>query len=170
MTNGRKQCRTGDRCQPRSLAEVIYHLVHHSAIDARAIAEQLGVRYGYLLDAANPDREDLRLQARHVVSLTQITRDTSLLDFMEHQLGRVAVRVPDAETQLALSQTAIATFSQLLTAWCTATTEGDDGTVTVGEVETFERQADAAIAAIASMKLKMRRSLPATGRPDLRSA
>lgn len=64
MTNGRKTCRSGQACEPRSLGEAIYCATFHSEAEARTVAERMGVRYSYLADAANPDRDGQQFQAR----------------------------------------------------------------------------------------------------------
>lgn len=98
MTKGRKSCTGGDRCEPRNLAEAVYCAVHHSAIDARTIAERIGVRVGYLLDAANPDRDDMQFQSRHLIPLMTATGNTLPLKFMAAQMGCLLVAVPDVAT------------------------------------------------------------------------
>lgn len=97
MTKGRKSCTGGDRCEPRNLAEAVYCAVHHSAIDARTIAERIGVRVGYLLDAANPDRDDMQFQSRHLIPLMTVTGNLLPLKFMAAQMGCLIVPMPSAE-------------------------------------------------------------------------
>ncbi len=153
-TQNRKACRQGRRCDLRSLGEAIHCLVHHSDLDARQIAERLGVRYGYLLDAANPDREDTQFQARLVVPLTVLTGRYDLMDYLEREVGRVAFAVP---------QSPAGEHADLFTALAEAMRElgedaerlrlaVDDGTITSDEAEAFEHEADETIAAIARMK------------------
>ena len=94
MTKGRKSCTSGDPCEPRNLAESLYCAVHHSAIDARTIAERIGVRVGYLLDAANPDRDDMQFQSRHLIPLMTVTGNLLPLRFLAHQMGCLVVAMP----------------------------------------------------------------------------
>ena len=92
MTSGRRACRNGETCQPRTFGEALYHQVHHSVQDARTLAESVGVRAGYLLDAANPDRDEVQFQARLLVPLMRATDDTTLLEWMAAQVGCLVVR------------------------------------------------------------------------------
>jgi hypothetical protein len=96
MTKGRKSCTAGDRCEPRNLAESVYCAVHHSAIDARTIAERIGVRVGYLLDAANPDRDDMQFQSRHLIPLMTVTGNLLPLQFLAEQLECLLVSMPES--------------------------------------------------------------------------
>lgn len=98
MTHGRKACRTGETCQVRTLTEAIYHQVHHSAADARVVAERLGVRYSYLLDAANPDRDEVQFQARLLVPLMVATSDITILEWMAAQVGCVVTKAEGLAT------------------------------------------------------------------------
>lgn len=92
MTSGRRACRNGETCQPRTFGEALYHQVHHSVQDARTLAETIGVRAGYLLDAANPDRDEVQFQARLLVPLMRATEDTTLLEWLAGQMGGVFTR------------------------------------------------------------------------------
>jgi len=95
-THNRKACRQGRRCDARSLGDALYCTVHHSDVEAKQLAERLGIRYGYLLDAANPDREDAQFQLRLLLPLVVATGRTEILDYLEREVGRVAFAVPTA--------------------------------------------------------------------------
>jgi hypothetical protein len=123
MTRGRRDCRHGQPCDVRTLAEAIYCAVHHSDLDARAVAERLGVRYTYLMDAANPDREEVQFQARLIVPAG-------------------AREVFDAGNR------AVREFGEALTVWGASVA---DGTVTADELPTIRREAHEAIAAISAL-------------------
>ncbi len=153
-TVGRKACRSGKRCEIRSLGDAIYHAVHHSDVPTPTLAERLGVRLGYLCDAANPDRDTAQFQARLIVPITLLTGDFTMLDYLEREVGRVAFAVP---------QSPAGEHADLFTALAEAMRElgedaeslriaVDDGTITSEEAEAFEREADETIAAIARMK------------------
>jgi len=94
MTASRKQCRLGQSCQIATLADALYHQAHHGAKPLPTIADEIGVRPGYLSDAANADREDVQFQARLIVPLCRATDDLTLLRFMASQLGCVLVNLP----------------------------------------------------------------------------
>jgi hypothetical protein len=94
MTESRKHCRLGRSCQHDTLADALYCTIHHADVGTTQIAESLGVRRGYLLDAANPDREDVQFQARLLVPLVRVTGNYCVLDLLEHQVRRVAASIP----------------------------------------------------------------------------
>lgn len=98
MTNSRKVCRSGDRCDARSLADVLYCMVHHSDVDASSVAEKIGVRRGYLLDASNPDRVDTQFQARLIAPITQATGNDSLIKHLARECGGVFFQLPAVES------------------------------------------------------------------------
>lgn len=100
MTKVRKSCTGGVRCEPRNLAESVYCAVHHSAIDARTIAERIGVRVGYLLDAANPDRDDMQFQSRHLIPLMTVTGNMLPLKFIAVQMCCLIVLTRWIDTEL----------------------------------------------------------------------
>lgn len=106
MNQNRRNCRNGEPCQPRTLLEAIYCLVHHSAADAATIAERIAVRRGYLLDAANPDREDIQFQARLIEPASAAASNDVVVEFLCRLRGGVFVRTPsfDLEGAIAITQ------------------------------------------------------------------
>jgi hypothetical protein len=94
MTHGRTQCRHGQQCQPRDLAEAIYCCAHHSDIDIKTIAERLNVRVSYLYDATNPDRPNAQFQARLLIPLMVVTGNIAPLRFMAMSLDRALIDLP----------------------------------------------------------------------------
>lgn len=108
MTVNRRRCRAGDPCRPRTLQEAIYCLVHHSAADAKTIAERAGVRYGYLLDAANPDRDEIQFQSRLIYPCSEAGANDVVIEFLCRQRDGVFVPIPslmlDGAQSLALAQ------------------------------------------------------------------
>lgn len=101
MTNGQKACLSGDRCQPRSIGEAFYCLVHHSMrpngsrIDPAEIARALGKRLGYILQAANPDCDDVALQASVLIPATRFTGNTIAIRFIASETGGVYFQLPE---------------------------------------------------------------------------
>jgi hypothetical protein len=61
----------------------------------REIAEALGVRVGYLLDAANPDREDVQFQARLLGRLAKVTGNDRAIHYIAQMSGGLFVRLPE---------------------------------------------------------------------------
>lgn len=98
MTHGRKACRSGQRCEPRTFAEAVDCALHHSALPLADIAEQISVNPGYLRTAASQYDETHQLQARLIVPITRATGNFALLDYLERSVGRVAIRLPEADT------------------------------------------------------------------------
>ncbi len=94
MTQGRKDCRQGRKCEPRTVAEAIYCLVHHSDIEPRVLAERLGKRYAYLMDAANPDRDTVQFQIQMLIPAMQLTNNWMPLQFLCREMGGVFVPLP----------------------------------------------------------------------------
>jgi len=94
MTNSRRHCRNGKPCEPRSIQESIYCCVSHSNVDSGSIAEMLGVRRGYLLDAANPDREEVQFQARLLVPLMAVTGNLTPLRFLARNFDVAVIDLP----------------------------------------------------------------------------
>ncbi len=97
MTRGRKACRHGDRCEPRSIAEAIYCCAHHSDLDLETIAARMGCRPGYLRDASNPDREDTQFQSRHLIALMTLTKNFAPLRFLATECGHTAIQLPELQ-------------------------------------------------------------------------
>lgn len=101
MIQGRKSCRSGRSCEPRTLVEAIYCLVHHSDLSLPEIAEAIGKRPGYLSDAANPDLETVNFQAACLVPAMRATANLIPLQFMARQLGCVVIALPPAAEDAA---------------------------------------------------------------------
>lgn len=99
-------CRCAQRCDVVTLAELVQCAVHHSEQPPKAIAEALGVRAGYLHDAANPDRDELQFQLRHLVTLIRFTGRVDLASVLAEMLGGVFFQLPDiaAVPSAALAQ------------------------------------------------------------------
>lgn len=156
MTTGRRACTSGEKCQPRSLAEVLYCVVHHSRIDAGQLADRIGVRKGYLLDAANPDRDEVQFQARWIVPVTLASGNDALLRYLADQCGGVFFAVPqidDAGSDVVQDTAkAVEAFGALLQCGAQAWA---DRHVSEAEAQTVAQCASAAIAAIAQFAALM---------------
>lgn len=155
-TTGRKACTSGQPCHPTTLGEVLYCVVHHSRIDAKTIAERLGIKYTYLVDAANPDRDEAQFQARLIVPVTLVTGNDALLQYIASRCNGVFFPMPNVDGSHAdvLEQTAKAVreFGDVLTSSAQALA---DNRVTVEEAGAVGRQVDEAIAALAGYKRLM---------------
>ncbi len=125
----------------RTLKDVLYEVVHQSGIDARVIAERLGMSYQMLLNAANPNLEDFKFQARHIIGLTLLTKDFRLLDYLEASCGRVAYSLPEIPKEMgeisALVTSAVKEFGDVLTEAGKALA---DGRIDLWEAKRLEKE------------------------------
>lgn len=78
-----------------TLKDVLHKVVFESKLSARQIAEELGISYSMLTNAAHPELDTFKFAARYVIPITKITGDFRLLDFMEQSCGRVAFALPE---------------------------------------------------------------------------
>jgi hypothetical protein len=81
-------------CVVVTVQDLVTCAVHHSGQPPKAIADFLGVRVGYLYDAANPDRDELQFQLKHLVPLLTFTRRHDLADALASMLGGVYFQLP----------------------------------------------------------------------------
>lgn len=163
MTKSRKQCQSGDLCEPRSLAEAIYCMVHHSGVDVAEVAKLLCTRTGYLLDAANPDREEVQFQARMLAPAMTHFDNVTPLTFLCREMNGVFVPLPDVapghedvyrglcDAIEEMGQSSSAVKKALL-----------DDEVTEDEAVVVEREVDEAIAALVRVKASVRNKVPRT--------
>ncbi|MCK5680738.1 phage regulatory CII family protein [bacterium] len=84
-----------------TLKEAIHQLISDSKIPARTLAEEMGISYSYLMNAANPEISELKLAARLLIPLTRITGDFSAIDFIENSLGRTALPLPKGKAEVS---------------------------------------------------------------------
>jgi len=96
MTKSRKQCQSGDVCEPRTLTEAVYCCLHHSGVDVVDVAKEMRVRPGYLQDAANSDRDEVQFQARMLPQLMAVTGNVKPLQWLCREMSGVFVALPDA--------------------------------------------------------------------------
>jgi len=89
-------CRGGTPCTPSSFDEAVYCAVFHSAVPAKAVADALGVKYGYLAGAVDPQRADAHVQARWLVPLMQATGNLAPLRYLAAALHCAVVELPAA--------------------------------------------------------------------------
>jgi hypothetical protein len=94
MTRSRSECRSGHRCDIQSLSDAVHCVIHHSDLSLNEIAERLGVRPGYLSDAANQDRDEVQFQARLIVPLTAVTGRSTVLEYVAHSAGFAMTPIP----------------------------------------------------------------------------
>ena len=77
-----------------TLKDAIREILENSPIPTRALAEELGISYSYLMNAGNPDQPDFKLPARLIIPLTRLTGNFAAVDYIEQSLGRTAFPLP----------------------------------------------------------------------------
>lgn len=88
------RCTAKQPCEPTTIQEIVYCLVHHSAQPPKAQADAVGVRCGYLLDSANPDRAEVQFQLRLLLPLLRFTGRSDLFEAFATLAGFVAFQPP----------------------------------------------------------------------------
>jgi hypothetical protein len=158
MTRSRKQCTSGDRCEPRNLQEAIYCELHHSDLPLARIAETIGVRAGYLMDAANPDRDDTQFQARLIAPTTRITGNTAVISLLSRECGGVFVPTPEVSadhSDIANHTAAILReVADVIQSPAKALSSNND--INASECADIERDIDEAVTALLSLKRLVR--------------
>lgn len=157
MTRGRKACRSGQRCEPRTWGEALYCLVQHSNLEPAEIAARIGKRVGYLLDASNPDREDTKFQAELLTAVMHVTHNLAPLHYLCAEFGGVFLPLPAAAASddevLAAFARAVAEVGES----GSAITQGlEDRTLTPEEAQRACREIDETIAAFVQVKALVR--------------
>ena len=169
MTEGRRACRSGQRCEPRTLGEAIYCCAHHSDVDARTVAERIGKRYTYLVDAVNPDRGELQFQARLLVPLMLATGNAAPLEWLAREMGGTYVPLPqltpaDDEVRTAFMQAVreLGEDSSLIDRVLS------DELVTPSEADAVDQEIDQTIRALLQTKAAIRAKVRAQSVEHLR--
>jgi hypothetical protein len=140
---------------PESLDDALHAVVYESALPAKAIAAAIGVRYGYLAESANPNREDANFQARLVPAITKASNNDALIRFLAHACGGVFVRLNpgvagDEHTSAVLKQVGDYLHSVAAAQM--------DGTITRREVRAVRREVEEAIEALLGHVVALERS------------
>lgn len=153
MTHGRRTCRRGQPCQPRTLQEALYCVIHHSEIDASTIAARIGVRVGYLHDAANPDRDELQFQARLLIPVMAATGNLMPLRFLAAEFHAAVVELPAAGTDdVDIRQTFMAAVRELGEDAAAIEAVLGDGRVTADEARRVRREVSETIDALVKVQ------------------
>lgn len=79
-----------------TLRDALHANIHDSGVPLKRLHEDLGISYSYLANAGNPNLEDFHFQLRHLIPLMKATGNMAVLDYLDHSMGRVAFRVPEA--------------------------------------------------------------------------
>lgn len=174
-TSSRKECCSagGQKCDLRNLGDSLYHVVHHSELSARELAEQLGVRPGYLLDAANPDRDDTQFQLRLLAPLTRLSKNDALIEAVARGCGGVFVRTPTLTGRHAdIAHQSTRVLREVCEAIeAPAAAVENDARIDAAECAGIDKQIDEAIAALLVLKTVVRAAAdlpPASGSGPVR--
>lgn len=79
-----------------TLRDALHETVHNGGVPMKRLADQLGISYSYLANAANPNLDDFNFQLRHLMPLINATGSYAVLDHLENACGRVAFCLPQA--------------------------------------------------------------------------
>ena len=79
-----------------TLRDALHETVHNGGVPMKRLADQLGISYSYLANAANPNLDDFNFQLRHLMPLINATGSFAILDHLENACGRVAFCLPQA--------------------------------------------------------------------------
>ena len=135
-----------------TLRDSLHNNIFNSGRPVKQIADELGISYSYLASAGNPNLEEFHFQLRHLIPLTNATRNFETLDFIEKVLGRVAFTVPNMETtSQVVEETAriVREAGHLLTELSHAL---EDGRVQSHEWPGIARECDHVIAAVCGLR------------------
>lgn len=143
--------------RPKSWKEALHVSLHRSDRPLKEIADLCGVSRQYLQSAADEDQPHANLSARHLPALARLCSQPAFLDYLEHQAGRVAFRLPSHSDARGLGA-ALEEIGQWVQAHGAAL---EDGIVTADEFEAAEKEAHEAIAAVVAAVEQLRvRVLP----------
>lgn len=125
----------------------VHALVHEGAIPPKAIAEESGIRYGYLMRAADPNEDDVQFQARWIAPVTNAAKNDILIKTIAEQCGGAFYRLAGPGKMDQATATSLKEFAEYLSAIADATS---DRVVTPAEYYRAKAQAHDAISAILS--------------------
>jgi hypothetical protein len=142
-----------------TLRDSLYNTIHRNKKPLKLIAEEIGISENYLTRAALPEPEETetgsgcRFPLKKLVPLIMATNDFSVLDVIEHSLGRFGVLLPPpAGTPTAdicrLTMKSIAEFGELVSE---IERSLSDNKVSKKEREKIVREGYQAVEAILSM-------------------
>lgn len=130
---------------PDTLEDALHAVVYDSALPAKSIASQIGVRYGYLADAANPNREDTHFQVKWVPAITKASGNDVLIRFLAHACGGVFVPLNGSG---AFNERTSEILKETADVLHIAAVAEADGIVTEREALEVRRQCEEAIVAL----------------------
>ena len=67
-----------------TLRDALHETVHNGGVPMKRLADQLGISYSYLANAANPNLDDFNFQLRHLMPLINATGSYAVLDHLEN--------------------------------------------------------------------------------------
>lgn len=128
-----------------NLFSAIRALVHDSTVAPKAIAEEAGIRYGYLMGAADEQRDDVQFQVRWVGPVTRAAKNYVLIKALAAECGGVFYLLDRSASMDSETAKSLREFGEYLSAVADAQT---DRRVTPDEFHRAKAQAHECIAAI----------------------
>ena len=139
-TVSRKRCRSWEHCEITSFPEAIDCELHHSVLSLKEIAERVGVREGYLRQAASQYDDAHRFQAELIIPITAATGNFAIVDYLERALGRIAISLPHVAGRGDVFERTAELMRELGEAVETIRASLTDGRVTAEEAERVRKE------------------------------
>jgi hypothetical protein len=141
MITGRKQCRSGERCQPKSKRESLYCQGHHSQMERIEIADAMGINPATLSKWIDPNGDE-RMPEEREIHFLQLTDDNQA--YASYMAGLQGFIVYDPKSAPRNVTRMVNEFGDLLK----AIDARADGTTTADEADRIEREGTELIAAV----------------------
>lgn len=142
-----------------TLRENLYNTIHLNKKPLKVIAEEIGISENYLTRAALPDAEDsdtgtgCRFPLKKLIPLIRATNNYSVLDHIEHSLGRFGVLLPPPGRMPAadVARLTIRTISEFADVMKEVERSLQDNKIQSDERERIERKGYQAVQAILTL-------------------
>lgn len=140
-----------------TLDEALYNTIHRNDKPLKAIAEEIGMSASYLTRSALPDNEDsetgsgCRFPLKKLISLIRATGNFSVIDFVEHALGRVAFKLPVCRGEKDIVRQAMKATKEFGELMGEVSKAMDDRIITKPEREDIQREARHTIEAVCAL-------------------
>ena len=132
----------------KTMKDFLYETVHRSKKPLKLIAEEIGMSENYLTRAALPDQEEsetgtgCRFPLKKLIPLIRSTQNYAMLDYIEHAVGRVAIKLPqhhgkDLDDIYRLTMRAVKEFGQLM---AEIDADTSDGVITDKEKDRIHKE------------------------------
>lgn len=151
--------------EARTLKDALHRTTHeHPTKSVAAIAEEIGMKPGYLYRATLPEEEEggsdsgCSFPLKRYIALLRATGDLQSLDYIERMVGRVGVPVaiPDCKPKdlPASVAKALSEFGEVMKEYAATIA---DGRITPGEAERFGKECFEAMQELAGLNTLVRK-------------